>query len=206
MVPKMNKPKVVYFVMLGLNILLGLLILGVVFMGEAILKTHSDVLVSKKLENTLLEQEQTALRQARNDLNEYAQLKNIAKQVVPQEKDQAKTVREIIALANKAGVDIGSITFPASNLGDDKNKATISQAEAVPGTNGLYSIDITVISDAQNQNSYPQLIQFLKNLENNRRTAQVSEISIQPDPRYLTRINFSLTLKVFIKPEVETAK
>jgi hypothetical protein len=196
----MIKPRQAYYGMVALNSILVLSIIGVVFIGEQVLKSHSDELVNHKLENALLEQEQVSLVEARKDIEEYSELRDIAKQVVPQEKDQAATIRTILALADKAGVGIGSITFPASTLGEAKAKSPVSQAEAVPGINGLLSLDITIVSDSKNPSEYASLVEFLENLENNRRTAQVSTISITPDGTDPNKISFSLTLKVYIKP------
>lgn len=199
-------PKRMNWVMMGLNLLLLLGVVGLVFMGDRMLKKQSDVIVAKKLEAAVLDREQIALSQAKQDLERYAELKEIAKQIVPQEKDQALTTRQIITLADKAGVKIGSIGFPSSSLGNSAKSATpaagsgISQAKPVAGVNGLLALDIVVASDNTRPSSYDQVVNFLANLENNRRTAQVSQISIQPDGKDPSKLNFNLTLTVYIKP------
>lgn len=201
--------KKVYWVMVGLNAFLALAIVGSVVLGDRLLKKQSDVIINQKLESTVLEKEQLALQQAKIDLEKYAELKQIAKQIVPQEKDQALTTREIIALADKAGVRIGSVGFPSSTLGAPGAKSTtgtatttsaISQAKPVTGIPGLLELQITVVSDTARPSSYNQIITFLGYLEKNRRTAQVTQISIQPDARDNSLLNFTLTLTVYIKP------
>ncbi len=202
--------KRIYWVMIGVNVVLAFGILGCVVLGDKMLKKQSDVIISKKLENAVLENEQTALKQAKADLEKYTELKQIAKQIVPQEKDQALTTREIITLAESAGIKIGSIGFPSSNLGSAAKKpadgaaanatSAISQAKPVTGIKDLLELQIIVTSDTARPSTYNQLITFLSKLENNRRTAQVSQISIQPDAKNTSSLNFSLTLTLYIKP------
>lgn len=201
--------KKVYWVMVGVNVFLVLAIMSSVVLGDRLLKKQSDIIINQKLESTVLEKEQVALQQAKIDLEKYSELRQIAKQIVPQEKDQALTTREIVALAEKAGVRIGSVGFPSSTLGAPTAKSTtgtaptssaISQAKPVTGITGLLELQITVVSDTARPSSYNQIINFLGYLEKNRRTAQVSQISIQPDARDNSLLNFTLTLTVYIKP------
>lgn len=207
----MSSTKRIYWIMLGTNILLVAAIIGSVFVGDKLLKKQSDIIIGQKLESAVLDKEQVALQQAKQDLEKYSELKQISKQIVPQEKDQALTTREIVALAEKAGVRIGSVGFPSSTLGNLEKKTTegtaqapatanISQAKPVIGIKGLLELQITVVSDTVRPSSYNQIIAFLASLEKNRRTAQVSQISIQPDAKDNSLLNFTLTLTVYIKP------
>jgi hypothetical protein len=207
-------PKRIYLAMFGVNILLILLVIASVFLGDSLLKKQSDTIIATKLESAVLDKQQIALLQDKRDLAKYSDLKSIAKQIVPQEKDQALTTREIVSLANKAGIKIGSIGFPSSTLGNIAAKQTteaspgtaaktssgISQAKPVTGISDLLALDIVVSSDNTKPSSYNQVIAFLASLENNRRTAQVSQISILPDGKDPSLLNFNLTLTVYIKP------
>lgn len=198
--------------MIGVNIFIAVATIGCVVYGDILLKKQSDIIVSQKTENAVVEKEQVALVQAKQDLIKYADLQKIAKQIVPQEKDQALTTRQIITLADKAGIRIGSIGFPSSTLGNAAAKKTtdstaptpvtsdISQAKPVTGIKNLLSLDISVTSDTAKPSSYSKVVAFLESLENNRRTAQVSQINIQPDSKDSSLLNFSLTLTVYIKP------
>jgi hypothetical protein len=44
------------------------------------------------------------------------------------------------------------------------------------------------------------MLDFLKGLENNRRTALVSDITITPDSKNSSNVSFNLTLDEYIKP------
>lgn len=207
--------KKVFFGMVGLVGILSIVLIATVVAGDKLLRKQSDKLAALKLEDQVIESQQASLIQANKDLQKYAELKSIAKQIVPQEKDQARAAREIISLAEQSGIKIASLTFPASTLGQTVPKAAapaeseatpkaatppVTQVKPVDGIKGLFYLDITIASDGNQPVSYPKMVDFLKRLEQNRRTAQVSQISIQPDPRNRTGLNFTLTVTVYIKP------
>ncbi len=207
--------------MLGL---IGLLVLGSVasiVVGNSMLKKQSNELINLKLENKVLDEQQIALISANKDIDKYADLEKVTKSIVPQDKDQAKSVREIVKLAEESGIDISSLSFPSSNLGtaapkpettnkpegsgDSPKPATpsappVSQVKAVDGIPGVYQLEITLQSDSTKPVSYINLINFLTKLEQNRRTAQVAQISIQPKGNDIRELTFTIVINVFIKP------
>ncbi|MEO8862790.1 MAG: hypothetical protein ABI354_00505, partial [Candidatus Saccharimonadales bacterium] len=83
----MNSKKVFYG-MLGAIVLLSALIIATTVMGDKILHKQSEKLVSLKLDNEVIDAQQTSLAQAKKDIKKYNGLKDLAKQIVPQEKDQ----------------------------------------------------------------------------------------------------------------------
>jgi hypothetical protein len=214
----MMNSKRVFFLMIGVCVLLSAAVLGVVVAGNNILKQQAEKLVDLKLEDRLLDEQQAALTKANQDILEYEELENIAKTVVPQDKDQARAVREIVALARESGISIATISFPSSNLGAKVAPAkpaaegeapakaaavpTITQAKPVEGVPGVYALEMTITPNAERQVSYYQLLDFLEKLENNRRTAQVTSVKITPitDDGDNPYVSFSLTLNIFVKP------
>jgi hypothetical protein len=219
----MNSKKV-FFIMLGLVVLLGIGVIGVVVVGNSMMQKESEKLTQLKLEEQVLEEKQAALAKASSDIEQYADLEEIAGTVVPQDKDQARAVREIIKIANISGISISSITFPSSNLGTSIPKPAvtpedseseeapaapstpapppISQAEPVPGITGVYALEMNITPDSNVPITYYQFIEFLERLENNRRTAQVTKVQITPltFDQENPLINFNLTINVFVKP------
>lgn len=202
--------------MIALVVFLSFLVIGAAVLGDSILRRQSDHLVSAKLENKVLDAEQNALNLAKADLERFSELSDIAKQIVPSDKDQAKTTRELVQIADQAGIKIATITFPQSDLGTKKAApakkegdptvtpapatSKISQAEPAEGIPGLQQLDITLTSDATQTTSYNQLIEFLELLENNRRTSHVKALTITPGASDNSTLSFSLTLTVYIKP------
>ena len=198
------KAKRFYYVMFFIIFLLCVLSIGSIFIGNKILTKKASSLMNLKLTSQVLNTQEGTLSQAKKEILKYSSLNNEAKVIVPQEKDQAKTVQEIIGFAQQDGISIASITFPSSNLGISvKGSASsgtkLSQLQPVSGINGVYEMPITVQSDSKNQITYPQLISFLQNLENNRHTAQVNQLTITPADTG-DRLAFQIVVGVYIKP------
>lgn len=212
--------KRVYYAMIGMMGITVLLIMATVLLGDKLLHKQSEKLINLKLDNQVIDAQQTALGQAKKDIEKYSELEATAKQIVPQDKDQARATREIINLANQAGIKIANIGFPASTLGQPVIKPatpsannqtapttpvapttpSVTQVKPVEGIKNLLQLDITVTSDPANPTTYISLIDFLTRLEQNRRTAQVSQISIHPDAKDRNSLNFTLTITLYIRP------
>lgn len=209
--------------MVGCTVMLVGGLLAMVYFGDQILQTKSKKLVELKLDNKVLDEQQIALLQANKDIEKYSELDKIARQIVPQDKDQAKTVREIVRIAEQSGVKLSAINFPASNLGQPTPKTTtqsddasknnsgsttpakpttppVTQVKPADGIPGLYAMEITIQQDSNSPIPYSRLIDFLSRLEKNRRTAQVTSVTIQPNAQDRSRLTFNLIVNVYIKP------
>lgn len=196
-------PKRLYFLLLFCLALVGSGIVASGFVANNLL-THKSAKLSKlKAEAKNQGELQIALSRNKRDLRKYSELNQIAKTIVPQEKDQAVTVLEISRLAAESGIPkLTSITFPASSLsiGASGSKVNnLSQVTPVKGLSGVYLLPITVTLDSSNLTTYTQFINFLQRLEQNRRTAQVGSVSITPDTADPSRISFSLTINKYVK-------
>lgn len=209
--------KRVYYLLLASIAILSALSIGAVVVGRKMLTKASNELVSKKLENKVLDEQENALSLVSRQSSKYTDLENISKSVVPQDKDQAKAVREIVALAADAGVSLQSITFPTSSLGGSSAagtsgssstttggssapKTTETQVKPVQGINGVYQLDITVQSSPNKPITFDQLTAFLSKLEHNRRTAQVTSLTITPASAGGNKLSFTLIVSVYLKP------
>lgn len=199
--------KHVFYALFALCMTFVVAMLFVTYQGSIILKSKGETLTNLKLENEVLADKEVALEKAKKDIEKYSELEGIAKSIVPQEKDQAKTVREIVAIAGEAGIPLSTIQFPESALGviqknakNTSGSSITSQLTPVDGVKGLYAMEITVISDPNNPISYNQLLDMLRRLEQNRRTAHVTNLSITPSEEDRDSVTFTLTLTVYIKP------
>lgn len=208
-----------------LCIVLVLLISGAIagtFFGNSMLKKKSENIVKLKMESTALDEQQRSLIQAKKDIKNYQELEQIAKAIVPQEKDQARTVREIIQIAEENNVPISSITFPASTLGQaqprtaappaaegnggtaaSQPQAAATQAtQVVPveGIPGVYQLAISVQSVNTSPVRYQDMLNFLTDLQKNRRTSHVTNLSVAPTTNNRNLVTFSLVINAYIKP------
>ncbi len=193
--------KRMFYVMMGVVVLvIGLSVAGV-YLGNAALTKQSKKLVGLRLQSQALDAQATALATARQDIVKYDTLNKIAETVVPQDKDQAQTVRELVEIARQNDITIGSITFPSSSLGQTKGaKSGITQLTPVVGMKGVYQLPITLESDSHNPIRFAQLVNFLNTLENNRHTAQVGQLTLTPADDTGSRLSFTIVVNTYVKP------
>lgn len=192
--------KRLYFTLLGI---IGLSIIGLAggaYGMNSILQSQSRQLSGDRLQLKVLDNQQSSLDKAKQDITKYQDLAAIAKSIVPQDKDQVQTVRQIVDIANSSGVNITSITFPSSALGVKTGSLQLSQLTPVKGISGLYDLQLTIAVDSQHSVPYASFVRFLTGLEQNRRTALVSDIAITPNAQNHDLIAFNLQLDEYIKP------
>jgi hypothetical protein len=201
--------------------------LALCVLGLSALGSESKKVVDLKLKNQTADAQLTNLAVSKQEVEKYSYFKTVASSVIPTDKNQAEAVLEIFQLAKESGINIQSITFPNSSLGLTTAPTTtpaasaatpsaaatpttqkiVSQSIPVVGIPGLYSVQLTITPDIGSQLSpdqqvtYPKMLDFLRRIENNRRTAQITQVVIQPlASAGPSHINFSLIVNIFIKP------
>src|ERR1039457_2086155 len=203
----------------GLLVLIGLLFIGLLagtYGINSVLTGQANKLTGLKANSQALTEQQVDLKIARQNVQKYSSLEHLAEVVVPQDKNQAEAVREIVNIAAANGIVLASITFPTSSLGAtvpsstgvvstapvaaNSAAANLSQLTQVKGIPGVYQLPITVVVDNNNPAQYSQLIGFLTALEHNRRTSQVTSINLQPTVANPNLLTFTLTINEYIKP------
>lgn len=213
---KLNSKKF-FYIMTGVIVLLGIITIASVAAANSILAKKNERLMELKLENEMLDRQKQDMTIARANIKKYEELEKIAGQIVPQDKDQTRTVREIVRFAEQSGIKIQSISFPSSNLGqrqpttarpsggDSSTPAPsapatppITQVKPVSGMSGVYELEVQVQSGTGTD--FPKLIRFLRHLEANRRTSQVSNLVVSPSPTDRNVLGFTMSLKVYVKP------
>lgn len=200
-----------FYVLLGVVGMLFVAVIAGAYEVNNLLVSKSHHLVELKTQSQVVSGQQSGLTLAKKQVQQYSDLGAIAKSVVPQDKDQAEAVREIANLASESGIaQLSSISFPVSTLGavtTAPSGATVvssggklTQLTPVKGINGVYSLQITVQQTADHAVTYNQFLNFLQHLEQNRRTAQVTSITLQPDTKNPNMVAFTLIINEFIKP------
>lgn len=200
--------KRLFYGLVGVLLVVVALFGGSVYLGWKHLDKQTSKLSDLKVEASVLQDTQRSLAKAKKDIVTYADIEQVTKTVIPQEKDQARTVREIVKIANDNNIAIASIGFPASTLGSKPatgagpstaTPGVNTQTQKVEGINNVEKLEIIVMSESAKPALYTDFIAFLSDLEKNRRTAQVTNISIQPVSDNRNRLSFSLNLNVYIK-------
>ena len=196
-----------FYILVALIIVINAAGLAALVYGKKTLDTQNAKLTDLKVQASTLEDTQRSLVNAKKDIEKYADIEQISKTVVPQEKDQARTVRELVKLAEDTNIQISSISFPTSSLGAQNTPGAAAAAPAgastqtqkVDGITGVERLEITVTSNTSVPVRYSDFLLFLEKLEQNRRTSQVSNINIQPVADDRNLLTFSLVLNVYIK-------
>lgn len=199
------KAKQLYYLLIAATVVLALGFVSVGYGADKLLSSQAGKLSKLKADSDALDTLQTSLQQNKADIAKFGQLNQIAETVVPQDKDQAEAVREIVKLASDSGIDkLSSVTFPSSTLGTvvpgKKVNPELTQLTPVKGISGVYELPITIGQDNTDLVPYSSFITFLTKLEQNRRTAQVSSITVQPDNKNTNMVAFTLIINEFIKP------
>jgi len=210
--------KRIYYVMIAVMVLLVAAIIGGAYLANQQLQKQAVRLTDYKTRTAVLDQEQSGLTKAKQDVAKYSSLEKIAKTIVPQDKDQARAVREIINIAAESGIKPTAVNFPVSTLGGlatstgttsstaplssslSAKQSALSQLTPVKGIPGVYDMQITIQQDPSSPVSYSQFIDFLSRLEQNRRTSQVTSIVLSPSTTNRDMVSFTLILDEFIKP------
>jgi hypothetical protein len=217
--------------LLGSLALSVIIFLAVCVLGLSALEKKSQNMVELKKQSQDLDAQTANLNQAKKEVNKYKYFNDIAQNIIPTDKDQVEAFAELLQMANDSGILLQNVSFPASTLGTNgavgssasgsatpttsattTQKATnlISQAKLVPGIPGLYSIEIVVTPETGEKvppskvTNYNKMIAFLSKIEHDQRTAQITQVSIQPPKSGSTGANnsftFTLNINIFIKP------
>jgi hypothetical protein len=208
----MNSKKLYYILLAAVGVLfLGLL--GGAYGANAVLQQQAKAVVNARSKSTALDQQQTQLITAKASIAKYQAVGKIAKSIVPTDKDQAQTVRELVKIAADNGIQLGALTFPSSTLGGvagttapaagaaaSSGNSKLSQLKPAAGITGVYVLQINAQSDSSHPTTYNKFIEFLDDLEHNRRTALVSSVTLQPDAKQPDHVSFTLTLDEYLKP------
>lgn len=195
----------VFILLCSASVLLIVAAVGLTYGASKMLASQGGALTEAKINDAAARGRQDNLLRAQGNIAEYEELYTIARGVLPQEKDQVRTVREILNLAAENDITLTGITFPASTLGStQKNtsaaKVDVTQLTPVKGVSGLYVMPITVAAGGGNPSRYTNVMGFVQALQSNRRTANIVSISATPDKEDRSLISFSIIINAYIRP------
>lgn len=170
---------------------------GVLYISDKLLAGRASDISRLKAEDQALDTNILTANKNQQTLQELAYVNELAKEVLPPEKIQSNLLGEVLANAEDAGIFLSSIAFSGSI--DEKNPQLSQTVELkdVPGVRALqFTVDMSSIS-------YSQLLDFLENLEKNRRKMQVESLTITPeleDDQQSDKVSANITVNVYIKP------
>jgi hypothetical protein len=189
---------------------------GIMILGLSALSSKSKSMVDLKVKSQTADAQLANLQLAKKQVDKYSFFKSVAQTVIPSDKNQAEDIAEINHMADESGISIQSITFPPSSLGlttsaigTSVSSNAISQAKPVSGIPGLYSLELVITpqndpaTPADRLVTYDKMLDFFSRIENNRHTAQITEVDITPagvNGNTGKGLTFTLTTNIFIKP------
>lgn len=202
----MNSPKKVYFLLIAIFFVVGASIAAMLYLSKNFLSVSEDELVEAKLEIAKQEETERIYRENINNLEEFSKVATILEEVIPQEKDQARAVREIDLIAKQNGLAINTLSFPSSDLNKPAPASgaaaqpinnAVSQAKPIAGLPGVLGININIELRSSNNSSIStdQLLGMLRDLENNRRNMRVTSINFNAGGETV-----DMQIIIFIKP------
>ncbi len=109
---------------------------------------------------------------------------------LPHSKQQSEIALQLQSLASSAGMALPSVNFSAAANGPAPTSQTIK------GPSGVLALPISFALTG----TYPQLLTFLRSLENLNRYTGISSLSIARKDVKSQTLSFSLTVNVYIKP------
>ncbi len=182
--------------------------MAVAFYGLSMLQEKSQSMQVLKSQAKDLDSQVIQLNKAKKDVDKYKYFNDVAKTVIPTDKDQVWALSEIFRMAADSGFLLQSVSFPTSTLGNKvatpaagsattstvttttpttpKTSEIISQAKPVAGISGLYSVELVITPQTgdkvpeDKKVDYQKMLAFLSKIERNRRTSQITKVDIQP--------------------------
>ena len=222
---KKDSKTLFYLMLLGIGVFVIIILVTFNYLSSTFTR-KSNELAQLKGQVQSLSSQQTRLIVAKQQVKKYSNIKTIVQQIVPQNKNQAATILDIINIAQQNGITLDSITLPSSSLGSSSIPSTAavpststkasavaaaaaansiaiatSQLTQVNGIPGVYILPIQIaVSNTQHAVSYSNFYNFINALQNNRLTSQINNITIQPSSSNINSITFSFTINIYIKP------
>ncbi len=179
----------------GLVLGIGLIGYGL-FWGDSVLNMRADEISQLKADQEDLDVRIENAKNLRDQLSEFDDISSLTKEVLPDTKTQENIVGELISIAANRGISLESINFVGG--AGESNNVELSQAEAVEGIPGVFSIQISTSLST----SYANILNILEDIEGNKRRFEVTDISISPTASEDGITNFSASLQIvtYIKP------
>jgi hypothetical protein len=191
----MNKAKRTFYILIAVNILLIGGIIGVYFFASKFAKQKSQEIAIVKADIETNDQSLNSYRELERSLSKSTELSAIAKEVLPQDKNQSVALQEINQFAEESGISIKQVTFTTPNTTKKTTGPTLTSPSNLKG------VSVLSVSVKAEKMQYDQLLTLLKKFEDNRRRMQVTSISLAPSTTKLGQLDRAdLSVDVYLKP------
>lgn len=186
-----------FFVMIGVFLIsIAVGVAGFIWTNN-LLKEKAKTVSLAMAERDVLQYKIDLLRKSTSSLKDVDKLTTLVDAVLPKEKKQEDLIGDIIYTASsEAGISnnkISNITFTTTQTPDN-----LSGTTALKTVQGVFSYPFSI---QIGKIPYSSLLNFLGEIEKNKRIIQVENISITPNKTDASQIDsVSLSLKTFVRP------
>ncbi len=184
-------PKTSFFGLLGALALVSIAVIFTLYWSKSQLDNRSQTIDEKRTQVQELDTKTEAAIQLREELEENAELVQVTEDILPDSKSQENIVGELIDLAAGRGLQLATISFAGAQSSSDPET---SQTEKVDGLPGVFSLRLSTAIETD----YENVLQFLEDLENNKRQFEIQSLSISPNDG--DQFSVSLAIVTYIKP------
>lgn len=148
-------------------------VFGMIYLGNNLLKGESQKIADAKANEEILEQKKRVKVQLEKRIKEIDDIKKLAIKFLPTSKNQEELIVEFYAIAKKYNINVTGISFNDSGLAVSGQSQTAVNKEL----KGVLAFPFRL----QNfTTDFATLINFMNEIENNRRRMQITTIDLQP--------------------------
>ena len=184
-----------FYTLIGFFVLLIGLGVGTLYFGNSLLSKESKRISEAKANEEILEQKKRVKAQLEKRIKEIDDIKKLAEKFLPDTKNQEELIAEFYAIANKYHIPISGISFNDSGLSVGGQSQTSTNKD-------LKGVLVFPFKVSGFQTDFTTLINFMNEVENNRRRMQITSIDLQPSSG-LINVG-SLSIEAYLRGSVPT--
>ena len=179
----------IFYLLIAINIILVGAIAATFILANNIAGSKSKSIAYTKADIESNEQAISNLQTLERTVSQNKEIEEIAKKVLPQDKEQSAALAELDKFSKTSGVGIKQISFTPGKGGG---------LVAPTSLKGVSVISVNVHCDAAR---YDQLLSLLKLIENNQRRMQVTSVALTPSEITQGKLDkIDLALEIYLKP------
>jgi Tfp pilus assembly protein PilO len=164
-----------------LKIGLGLTVIGAIlglYMADSKLSQVAKETSRLKAEVEVQQKQITIYETTKNKIEDLSFVDDLADKVLPSTQDQSLVVAEVSQFAVRSNLSVAQISFT-------EQPSTAKKPASAPGGVTVTPLTVQLKAGAR----YDDLLNFLKQIEQNRRKMQVSDINLSPDAKDRTKLS-----------------
>ncbi len=188
--------KRLYFALIAACVLMLAGIGAGIYYGDQLLAKQAQRIATARAEEELIDQQKKVKTDLEAKIAELAEVEHIAEKFLPEQKNQDILTAEFADIAKRNNIIIQQISY-------DQSAGSPSQYTQTQALKDLKNVSVLPFSVLTEPVTFEELMNFLKDIENNRRKMQIVNIGVmpitEPGPNH-GKLNISeMRLEVYVK-------